>query len=212
MANNKRLIFKPILCNCSNFLHLSILNTGLDHQISGTCIKLKAQSVPSQTLKVALKQYQKQHQHRFRVHTFINCIFKVEKRKEKKKKKRMIGRVLLELHKLDACIPVMRVVISKPDHQDIFYVIILSFNRSLTLQMTGFTMNCNPNRAEVFNFRDDVGCKRSTIFALKDCLSTKKGKDIHELCCNFCRTFAFDWSQNTELREMALIHFTTIRL
>ena len=86
----------------------------------------------------------------------------------------MIGRVLLELHKLDACIPVMRVVISKPDHQDVFYVIILSFNRSLTLQMTGFTMNCNPNRPEVFNFRDDVGCKRSTIFALKDCL--RRGK------------------------------------
>ena len=122
----------------------------------------------------------------------------------------MIGRVLLELHILDACIPVMRVVISKPCHQHVFYVIILSFNRSLTLQMTGFAMNCNPNRPEVFNFRDDVGCTLSTIVALKYCLSTKKGEDTHELSCNFCRTFAFDWSQNTELRELALIHFTTI--
>ena len=79
----------------------------------------------------------------------------------------MIGRVLLELHTLDACNPVMRVVISKPGRQNVFHVIILSFNRSLTLQMTGFAMNCNPNRPEVFNFRDDVGCKLSTVVVLK---------------------------------------------
>ena len=42
--------------------------------------------------------------------------------------------------------------------------------------------------------------------------STRKEKDIHELCCNFCRTFAFHWSQNTELYEMVLVQFTLICL
>ena len=78
--------------------------------------------------------------------------------------------------------------------------------------MTGFAMNCSLSRPKVFNFWDDVGCKLSTIVTLKYCLSTKKGEDTHELHCNFCRTFAFDWSQNTELCEMALIHFTMIHL
>ena len=118
----------------------------------------------------------------------------------------MMGIVFLELQKLDACNPVLCVVISKPGHQHVFYVTICSFNRSLTLWMTGFAMNHNQSRPKVFNFRDDVGCKLSTIVALKYCQSTKKEKDVHELRCNFRRTFAFDRSQNAELREMILIY------
>ena len=110
---------------------------------------------------------------------------------------------LKQLHTLDACNPVMRVGISKSGHQQVFYVTTCSFNRSLTSRMTGIAMNHSP---KVFNFRDDVGCKLSVVVVLKYCRSTKNVKDIHELCCNFCRTFAFDWAQNRELREMVLIH------
>ena len=81
------------------------------------------------------------------------------------------------------------------------------------LRMTAFAGNRNQSAPlKVFNFRDDVGCKLGTIVALTYCLSTKKGEATHELCCNFGTTFAFDWSQNTELREMVQIHLTLIRL
>ena len=68
----------------------------------------------------------------------------------------MMWRVLLELYKPDACNPVVRVGISKPGHQRVFYVTIWSFNRSLTLWMTGFAMNHNQSRPKN---RDEVDCK-----------------------------------------------------
>ena len=76
-------------------------------------------------------------------------------------------RVLLELHTLHACNRVLPVGISKPGHQQVFYVTICSFSRSLTLRRTGFAMNHNRGRPKVFNFRDDVGCKLNTVVALK---------------------------------------------
>ena len=54
-----------------------------------------------------------------------------------------------------------------------------SFNRSLTLRMTGFAMNHNQSRPKVFDFRDDVSCKLSTIVTLKYCRSINKGDDIY---------------------------------
>ena len=56
-----------------------------------------------------------------------------------------------------------------------------------------------------------MGCKFIPV-TLKYCRSINKGDDIHELYCKLCRMFSFHWSQNTELCEMALIHFTIIHL
>lgn len=61
-------------------------------------------------------------------------------------------------------------------------------------------------------FLYDLGCKLRTVVTLQDAGGTKHQEDIQQLICYFSSTFGSEWSEDTELGEVALVHHNPLVL